>query len=401
MRVFEEIKVADFSWVIAGPSTTRYLAAHGAQVVKVESKARVDSIRTMAPFKDGIPGTNRSGLFAAFNSSKYSLALDMKNPRAREVTTELIKWADVVVENFSPGTMERWGLSYADLVKIKPDIIMASMSIHGQTGLFAKHPGLGALQVSLSGITNLTGYPDREPVQPYGVYPDFITPPLLCSAIIAALDYRRRTGKGQHLDVSQNEASIYFIAPSIMDYTVNEVIQTRTGNRSPEAAPHGIYPCKGEDAWCSISVTTDEEWRAFCRVIGKPELTIDPKFEILSVRKENEDELDTTVADWTVNYTREEVMILMQDAGVAAGIVETADDLLNDPQLNYRHHYHLLNHAEMGLYHSAGMPYKLSKIQADLRPAPCFGQDTEYVCTKLLGISDEIFIELVQAGVFE
>lgn len=400
-QALEGVKVADFSWVIAGPSTTRYLAMYGAQVVKIESRARVDSIRTMAPFKDGKPGVNRSGLFAAFNSSKYSLGLNLNHPEAKQITTRLIEWADIVVENFTPGTMSKWGLGYDDLVKIKPDIIMASSSMHGQTGIYAGHPGLGALQVSLSGITNLTGYPNREPVQPYGVYPDFIVPPLLCTAITAALDYRRRTGKGQHLDISQNEATIYFISPVILDYTANGVIETRDGNRCPDAAPHGVYPCRGDDRWCAIAIFTDEEWQAFCRVSGNPELVKNSKFATLPQRKANEDELDALVAAWTVKHDPEEVMVLLQEANVAAGIVESAEELLGDPQLKYRNHYWTLNHPEMGLYRSAGLPYRMSKTEAVLRAAPCLGQDSEYVCTRILGFSDKEFLSLLEAGVIE
>lgn len=400
-RALRGVKVADFSWVMAGPIATKCLADHGAEVIKIESSTRVDSLRTMAPFKDGVPGLERSGIFATVNSSKYNLALDLNHPRSSEVTRRLIEWADIVVENFTPGTMERWGLDYESLVKIKPDIIMVSSSMHGQTGPLAKYPGLGSLQVSASGITNLTGWPDRAPVQPYGVYPDHIVPPLLVSAILAALDYRRRTGKGQHLDLSQNEATVYFIAPVMLDYAVNGTIQKRNGNRYPHAAPHGAYPCRGDDRWCVIAVFTDEEWEAFCKVIGNPEWTRDPKFTNLEARKKNEDELDELVAQWTIKFTPEEITALMQEAGVAAGIVETAEDLHNDPQLKHRHHYHRLNHPEIGWHDYPSPPFKLSKTIAELRAASCLGQDTEYVCTKLLGITDEHFIDLLQAGVLK
>ncbi len=396
-QALKGIKVADFGWAIAGPFTSKLLANHGAEVIKIESHNRADSTRTSAPFKDGKPGINQSAMFTAFNSSKYSLALDLNHPRAGEVTRKLIEWADVVIENFTPGTMARWGLGYESLVKMKPDIIMASTSLLGQTGPLARHPGLGSLQVGLSGVTSLTGWPDRAPVQPYGAYPDHIVPPFMCAAVIAALDYRRKTGKGQYIELSQHETTVYFIAPVVLDYVVNSTIQIRAGNRSPYAAPHGVYPCKGNDRWCTIAVFTNDEWEAFCQVVREP-WTEYPKFATLLGRKENEDELDKLVAKWTSQFLPEEIMRLMQEAGVAAGIVEDCEDLCNDPQLKHRGHYRLLNHAEIGAQIYQSPPFILPKTPAKLQPAPCLGQDTEYICTKLLDFSDEEFLGLLNDG---
>lgn len=402
MEVFQGVKIADFTWVAAGPILTCFLADQGATVVRIESIHKPDMLRTQPPFKGGLPGINRSGIFAIHNCNKFSLSLNMNHPRGMEIARRMIAWADVVAENFTAGTMEKWGLGYEDLKKIKPDIIMISTCNQGQKGPHSRHPGLGQQMVSLAGFTELTGWPDRDPALPFGAYTDLIAPPLGAAALIAALEYRRKTGKGLYLDLSQFEAALYFLAPLLLDYEVNGREASRMGNRCPYAAPHGVYPCRGEDRWCAIAVFTDQEWRSFCRVLGNPPWTQEERFATLLGRKKNEDELDSLVAEWTLNHRAEEVMERLQQAGVAAGVVQNAQDLHLDPQLLYRHHFWELEHLEMGVHRYNALAFHLSASPAQpRRAAPCLGQDNEYVLKELLDMSEEEYVDLLLSGVLE
>lgn len=396
------LRILDFSWVIAGPETTRYLAFHGATVVKVESKNRLDIFRNYIPMAGGIPGVNRCGAFDAYNSDKYDIMLDLNKEKGVDVAKRLVAWADVVVENFMPGTMEKWGLGYNDLKKLKPAIIMVSFSMQGQTGPNSKVAGFGTELQSLVGYTSLIGWPDRPPSGTNSPYTDFVVPWYGITGIMAALDYRQRTGKGQHLDIGQLEAGASFLSGAILDYTVNNKVAGPTGNHSDYTAPHGAYRCKGDDKWCVIAIHNDSEWRSFCQAIEHPEWTKEPKFSTLLGRKKNEDELDKLVEEWTVIYTPEEVMEKMQKCGVASGIVATGQDIHSDPQIKHRGHFKVLDHKEIGLHSYETPSWRLSKTPGEIRmPSPCLGEHTEYVCREILGISDEEFIELFQDGVFE
>ena len=400
-QALKGVKIADFTWVGVGPMTIKHLADHGAEVIHIESATRPELLRTTPPFKDRKPGLNRSAYNACFNNNKYGLSLDMNHPQAREVLQRLISWADIVAESFAPGAMVKWGMAYEDLVKIKPDIIMYSTCQQGQTGPRAKIGAYGTQLVSLSGFTHLTGWPDREPTGPYGPYTDTIAPLLGATAIMAAL-INRRTGKGTHIDLSQLEAGVFFLSPVMLDYTVNKRIAQREGNRCPYAAPHGVYPCHGDDRWCAIAVFSDEEWQGLCQTMSQPELAQDPRFSTLLQRKRNEEELDRIISEWTSSLTAEGAMHLLQQAGIAAGVAQTNQDVQNDLQLAHRHFFWELDHTEIGKHSYEAPPFKLSKTPAELnKPGPCMGEDTEYVCTKILGIPDEIFVELLLQGVFE
>jgi crotonobetainyl-CoA:carnitine CoA-transferase CaiB-like acyl-CoA transferase len=402
-QALEGLKVVDFSWYIAGPSITMWLAHHGAKVIRIESLTRPDELRGIEPFKDGVAGINRSGCYANYNSNKYGMSLNLNHPKGVVVARRTIAWADVIVENFTPGTMERkWGLGYDGAKKIKPDIIMLSSSTQGQTGPEAQQAGFGLELASRSGFTHFVGWPDQEAVGVGYPYTDTVTPPVGVIAIMAALEYRRRTGKGQYIDLSQLEVGVQYLAPALLNYTVNRCEGGRIGNHHPEAAPHGAYRCQGEDRWCAVAVFKDEEWQAFCNVLGNPAWTRDSKFATGRSRKANEEELDQRVESWTSTLPPEEVMRRMQEAGIAAGVVQNGKDLIEDPQLRYRHHFWYLNHPEMGTCAYDGPPFKLSETPAELSmPAPCLGEHTEYVCTQILGMSDEEFVELLAEGVFE
>jgi benzylsuccinate CoA-transferase BbsF subunit len=396
------VKVLDFGWIIVGGLTGKHLADHGAEVIRIESATRPDASRADRQVSVSTATNPDDKPFYTFlNTSKLDMTVDLKHPRAREVIDRLILWADVICENFTPGTMSKLGLGYEQISGIKPDIIMVGSSVYGQTGPLAHEWGMDGTGMTLSGHVHLTGWPDREPVMttsaPYG---DTILPMFAASAIVAALDYRRRTGKGQHVDASMLEVCTFKVGPALLDWQANAHLQTRTGNRVPNAAPHGVFPCIGDDRWCAVAVFNDEEWEAFCRVLGDPPWTKEPRFATLDTRKQNEDELEKLVASWTKKHSAEEVMQMMQAAGVAAGVVQNARDLMeNDPQLKAREFLVPLDHPVLGVFGHPTPPYKLLKTKAQVRTSPCFGEHNDYICTQLLGMSDNEFVELLQEGV--
>ena len=318
--ILKDVKVIDFGWAIVSPITAAYLGFLGATVITVESSTRLNIIRQGGPFKDGIPHPDRSAFYTNYNAGKYSIALDLKNPRGMEIAKKLIQWADVLVENFAPGVMGRLGLDYESVKKINPGMIYASSSQLGQMGPHAQFRGMGVQGAAMAGFYALTGWPGGEPVGPFGAYTDLVAPKFLISAILAALLYRHHTGKGQYIEQSQVEAGLNFISPALMDYIVNGAVGNCPGNREPNAAPHGAYRCLGQDRWCAIAIYTDEEWKAFGQAIGNPPWTQDQKFATLLGRKKNEAELDSLVEQWTAEHPAEYVMNHLQKAGVPAGI---------------------------------------------------------------------------------
>jgi benzylsuccinate CoA-transferase BbsF subunit len=399
--VFHRLHVLDFSWVAAGPIHTKYLADFGATVVKIESANRPDMLRQSAPFKDQKPGLDRSGYYAIYNTNKLSLSLDLKHPKAKEIVKKLVAWSDVVAESFVPGTMEAWGFGYENLKKIKPDIIMFRTCQMGQTGPLAKQPGYGPMLAAFSGFTNITGWPDRPPVQPHGAHSDFIAPRMGTAALVAALLHRRKTGQGQCLDLSQLEASIHFLAPLFLDYGVNGRQMTRRGNASPFGAPCGIFRCKGEDQWCALEIISDEAWEAFCRLTDDLGWPRDPKFATAFRRKENEEELNRLLESLTVQFSPEELMMRLQSVGIITGVAQNPQKLLSDPQLNHYRFFWWMDHPEMGRFPYHGQAMRLSRTPCEPKsPSPCLGQHTEYVCCGILGMSGEEFTSYLEEGVF-
>jgi benzylsuccinate CoA-transferase BbsF subunit len=388
-QALEGLKIADFTWSIVGPLTAKHLADHGATVVRVESHARLGINRVGGPYKDNIPGYDRSSLFTLYNTSKYGMSLNMDNPKAREVALRLILWSDVMLESFSPGVMEKLGLDYATIRKEKPDIIYMSTSCYGQDGPIANTPGFGQMATAQSGITNLIGWPDMPTVTNILPQTDFISPPFLVSTIMAALDYRSRTGKGIYMEQSQMEAGVHFFAPPVMDYTVNDRIMVRDGNHYPHASPHAVYPCRGENRWCAISIFSDEEWDRFCEALGNPSWTGEERFATLKGRKENEEDLDRLVGEWTMNFSPVEVMEKCQKKGIAAGVVQNPRELYEDPQLQHFGFLRYLDHPILGVHAHQGPPFILTKTPDRQFTAPCLGEHNEYVYKELLGYTDE------------
>ena len=400
-QALQGLKVVDFSWVFTGPMVTKYLGDHGAEIIKIESATRPDGTRLMTPFIGGEMSLNRSGVFANYNSSKYSMNINLREPRGIEIVKKLVERADIVLETFGPGVIGRLGLDYEELKKVKPDIVMLSMSMFGQYGPYSKQPTFGQLLQATNGFVNLLGWPDRSPALPVAAYTDYIAPWYVMIALMSALDYRRRTGKGQYIDLAMQEASVHLAAPVVMDYTINGRIQGRMGNDCPGAAPHGVYPCKGAERWLAIAVFSDKEWQALCKIMGDPEWTKSAKFDTLLQRTKNISELDKKIGEWTRDFTPEDLMSRLQAAGVAAGVVQTGEDLVdNDLQLRHRRHFVEMEHAEAGQHLTERPPYRLSKTPSQpQRPFPGFGEHTEFVCKNILGMGDEEFAELIGANV--
>jgi len=396
------VKVVEFAVFAAGPMVGKHLGEHGATVVRIESRSRPDGFRVhYPPYKDNIPGLNRTGTFAIFNDSKLGITLNLKHPQSRELAGRLVSWADVFIENFVPGVMARNGLGYEAAAAINPSIVYLSSCNMGQTGPKAGQRGFGSQLTSQSGFTYLTGDADGEPMLLFGPYIDFVAVGFGLIAVLAALEHRRRTGRGQYIDLSQYETGLQFMAPALLDYEVNGRVMTRRGNRSPHAAPHGAYPCRGDDRWCVIAVCTEDEWRAFCGAAGHPEWAEDARFDSLPARKAHEDELDGLIGAWTARLAARDVMETLQAAGVPAGIVNRLSDLFADPQLAHRGVWQELPHPELEKFHYVAPPYLLSETPAEQRRSPLLGEHNQRVYREILGLPDREIERLIASGVIE
>ena len=396
------IRVIDFTWVHAGPSATRVLSDQGAEVIKVESGF------AMTVTGGPVPKTPRgTGQRHNWNAGKLSVSLNMKTPEGIAIAKRLVAISDVVAENFSGRVMPRWGMDYESLRKIRPDIIMLSMSGLGRTGPWKDHVSYGQTLQAWSGFTYLTGFPDTDPCGPASAYSDAVGGMAGAQALLMALIHRARTGQGQLIDLSQLEGLVSLLGTVALDMSANKrdgAIQ-RAGNRLPhgEGSPTGAYRCAGEDRWVAISVDTDEDWSAFSRAVGGLPWTHEPRFAGVAQRRPHADELDRLVESWTSQRTPEEVMRILQAVGVAAGVVQSGEDLYgHDPQLKERGFFRRVTdvHGESFTIESA--PYKLSRTPGGTpRAAPDFGEHQDYVLKGLLGMTDEELEENAIAGAFE
>ena len=403
-KPLEGVRVTDFTWIGAGSYTTKILADAGADVIKIESSARIDSLRLGAPYKDGIKGVNRSGYFADRNSSKRSITIDMKHPQALGLVQRLIDKSDVIANNFTPGVMDRFGLGYEAVRRMKPDIIYLSMSMQGATGPQSSYLGYGSSMASVTGFQQLTGMPGREPAGTGTNYPDHVPNPCHAAfAVIAALRHRRRTGEGQRIDFAQTEPMVTLLGPTILDLTVNGHLQEARGNDHDRAAPYGAFRCSGHDRWIAICVMNDGHWRSLCTVLGNPAWMAEPVWESESRRYVDRAVLSERLHLETAKWVAEDLMHALQGAGVPAGVVETTEDLIKrDPQLAHRGHWVPLDHAEMGrtLYNCP--PYRFTNASVGLtRPAPLLGEHTREVCQDVLGMDSAEMDRLAGAGVFK
>ncbi|MBI4321439.1 MAG: CoA transferase [Chloroflexi bacterium] len=401
-RAFQGMNVLNFSVAAAGPVVAKHMADYGANVVKLESIFAPDLTRVSGPYKDGNPGPDRSASFEILNSSQLSITLNLKKPRGLALAKRLIAWADVIIENHSPGTLEKLGLSCEAVKEMNPGIIMLSTTMKGQDGPYALARGWGNQAFTEAGLTYFVGWPDREGTIPQNAIVDYQAAWYGIVAVLAALEYRRRTGKGQHIDLSQTEVGITFLVTAILEQVANSTYPMRQGNQSDRAAPYGAYRCKGKEQWCAISVFNDQQWRGLRETIGNLEWTADPRFQTLAGRLEHRDEIDRLLERWTISMDALDLMVRLQNQGVPAGKVQSSADLLDsDPQLQHRRFWREVNSEVMGTFKHYASPARLSKTPDQIREAPRMGEHNYDVCTRLLGMSDLEFAESMQEGIFE
>jgi benzylsuccinate CoA-transferase BbsF subunit len=396
------VKVLDLTWVVVGPTAMRVLADYGATVVKVESGTRVDTARTAGPFMNGTPGAETSACFNNGNAGKLGLTLNLALPEAREVLTRLVRWADIAAENFTPRVMRKWGLDYETLREINPGLVYLGASMAGQHGPYAGLAAIGNVGAAMAGFTYLVGWPDRPPTGPGGAYTDYVASKYITAAVLAALEYRDRTGKGQYIDLAQFECSVHFLTPTYLDYQVNGRVAAPMGNRSHEYAPHGVFPCQGDDRWIAIAVADEPQWVVLAGAIGRPDLRDDPDLRTVLGRKRREDELEAAIAAWTRQLPGEEIERLLIEHGVPAHAALDSAGALADPQLNNRGHFPRVRHPVMGEITLEASRFHLSRTPGAVRDSgPTFGRDTEYVLTELLGMEQAEIAELAWRGVFD
>ncbi len=395
------LRVVDFTWGMVGPTSTRYLADYGATVVRVETSRRLDPSRVAHPYKDGQPGPERAGLAINSNANKYGITLDLLNPEGQRLFRRLVAWADVLVVSFSPRALRKLGLDYDALRQHNPSLIMVTTSINGAWGPQADFSGFGFIAAGKAGFPAIGGWPDRDPPL-FGAYTDYMTPRYIVAAILAALEHRQRSGRGQHVDVSQVEAAVQFLAPAVLDYSAHGRLWPRVGNRAPDAVPHGVFPCLGEDRWVAIAVHDDAQWRGLCLASGHPEWLQDPRFATFLARKRHEDLLEEMLSAWTSQQAAAEVEARLQQAGVPASVVLRIVECAREPQLNAWGHFVEAEHAELGRVVLEGCRFHLSRTPARMRWAgPLLGQHNHLVLSQLLGLTEEEIAQLAASGALE
>ena len=410
------VRVTDFCWMGVGACATRLLADFGAEVIRIEDRQRLDMPRRLPIYKgeprtygeeDANPDPNKGGLFNNYNRNKLGVTINMRDPRGRALADRLIASSSVVTENFAPGVMERWGLTYERLEDLSPGVIFARMSGFGHSGPHAEYRSYGPVVQAVSGISHISGLPGREP-SGWGLsYMDNEAAFFNAAALLMAIYNRNATGLGAEVDVSAVEAGISLLGPVLLDVAVNGR-STRgpdypTGNRLeyPNAAPHGVYPSVGEDRWIAIAVFNDAEWRALVSMMGEPAWAADPRFATQAARFANQDALDAHIGAWTKVFDRHDLMHRLQAAGVAAGAVQNTEDTIDhDPQIASRGLFFELDHPVIGEALFEGTPIKFSRtVQENWRSAPLLGEDNEHVFRSLLGMGADEYETLVQEGV--
>ncbi|HYA35347.1 MAG TPA: CoA transferase, partial [Candidatus Binataceae bacterium] len=297
--------------------------------------------------------------------------------------------------------MRAWGFDYENLRRIKPDIIMLSTCLMGQSGPLSRFAGFGNLAAAISGFYNLTGWEDRPPSGPFGAYTDYVAPRFTAIAILAALEYRRKTGKGQYIDQAQGETALHFLTPAILDYTANGRVDSRVGNRDARFAPHGIYPARADDSWVAIVCRSDDEFRSLCEAMSRRNLAADDRFANMAARVDNAAALDEIVSGWTRQHVAQQIETMLQARSIPAHVVENSRDYLHDPQIQHRGHFVELPHPTLGKAVVEGPRAKLSRTPGEVRrAAPTLGQDNHYVFESILGYDEDRITDLAAAGVF-
>lgn len=417
------VRIADLSWLLASAGTTTTLASLGAEVIRIEWPDKLDFTRfdasgaaPLAPgrqpheYKPGLalePNPNRSGVFNDRNPGKQSITLNMNAPEGRELFKQLVAVSDVVVEGFTAPTMTKWGLGYEELCKVNPSIIYLQMAGFGNSGPYRDHVSMGPAAQAMAGVAFANGLPERPPTMWNHSYMDTTPPHYGALAVIAALYFRNRTGRGQYIDQAQYEPGLMLTGTSVLDHSVNGRPTQRLGNRSPSkpAAPHGIFRCRGRDGWVAIACFTEDQWSALVRTMGDPGWAREPRFAALRYRLANQDELDQLVEEWTRAHTKYDVMYELQAVGVPAGAVQSPRDKFeSDPQLQAREFFVELDHTEMGPRpFTRHFTPKLSASPAHPggstgHGAPCVGEHNS-LFESLLGLTPGEIADLGERGV--
>ena len=374
------LKMLDLMWVMAGPAGTRALCDFGISTVRIESSTRIDTARTLQPFiDDEATQPEGSSMFHNMNAGKQMITVDPAKPQGRELILDLVLWADIVTESFTPRAMRGWDLTWETIHEVNPRAIMMSSCLMGQDGPLAEFAGFGNLAAAFAGFTPLCGWPDRSPAGPFGAYTDYVAPRFASAALLAALDERDRTGQGQYIDVSQMEAAIHFLTPAFLQYRLTGEKWLADGNNDPYMSPHGVYPSEGEDRWIAIACRDDADRAALESVLDGQALE-----------------------DWTAARTAEDAMNALQAVGVPAHAVQDSAACFADPQLQHRHHFVELAHPTQGKSVVEGARTVFGRTPAG-RPqvAPTMGADNDAVLRDVLGYPDEQIVELVASGALQ
>lgn len=402
-RALSSVRVLEMTVAVAGPVACHILGDMGAEVIKVEEpNSRAHTPRMLPRPRAGSPDHpfNRVPNWAELNRSKRHIAVDVSAPEGRDIFLKIAAVSDVVVENFSPRVMKNLGIDFDDLKKVNPSIIMVSMPAFGKSGPYQARGSYGPGIDAMSGVSHLTGYPDRGPGKPANFFCDQNAGLHAAFCVMAALRHRRRTGEGQYIEMSMLEGEVQSVAPAIMEAMTRGVDQMRIGNRHVTHAPHGVYKCAGDDQWVAIAVTSDEQWGRLASVLGRPELADDRRFAKRADRYANQDAADAAITAWTSERSAGEVQNLLQAVGVAAGNALGIDELFSDPQITHRGSFAWVDHPEMG-----GFPHTRTAWQSHrgnsgvAGPAPLFGEANHYVLRDLLGMSGPDIERLVEANV--
>jgi benzylsuccinate CoA-transferase BbsF subunit len=399
---FQGLKVLELGAGAAGPVATGYFAEHGAHVIRVESAVRPDFLRMLhltAANRDEPDILEKAPMFVLLNPNKDSLALNMKEPAAVEIAKQLAGWADVVSENFAPGVMAKWGLDAETLRALNPRLIVVSGCLFGQTGPQRSYPGFGGQGSAIAGFNHLTGRPDGDAHGPYATITDSLAPRYVATAVAAALLERDRSGEGQVIDVSQIETGVYSLSEVVVRYSANGEVEGRRGNRHERLAPHGVYPCRGDDCWIAIEVATDAEWQVLVDAMGVPGWVRDEHATVAG-RLADEDALDAGIADWCRTHDPSELMATLQRAGVKACAVQSFADLHDDPQLAEREHWAEIEHPHLGPLRFERSGFRLSESPGEItRPGPGLGEHSRQILAQIVGLDEAEIDALIESGV--
>jgi benzylsuccinate CoA-transferase BbsF subunit len=404
MDIFRGTTILEMGAGAAGPVATRYFADCGATVIRIESKARPDFLRTLRLTPNTPGGLDGAEHFAVLNVNKLSVALNLSMPEGVAVAKRLALRVDAIAENFAPGAMKKWGLDYATLVRERPDLVMISTCLNGATGPHRFYPGFGGQGSALSGFNHLTGWPDREPLGPYGTITDSLSPRFSALLLSSALLHRKKTGQGQHIDLSQVEGGIVCLSEALVTQTANGETLGRLGNRSRHEAPHGVFRCAdaadGRERWIAIVVHDDADWRALVTAMDSPAWATDASLATAAGRLARVGEVECHLDGWTRPQEARGLAERLQHAGVDAAPVLDLGDLHDDPQLAHRRHFRWVDHPVLGRHPAEMNAIDFSETPADIRlPAPKLGEHSRRVLCELFGMSQAEYESLDQKGV--